>query len=52
MKDVIPLKDMWAKQKQIAMDSAKMERIYAIAYKGLYQNLVDLKDKIAKEKSR
>ena len=52
MKDVIPLKDMWAKQKQIAMDSVKMERIYAIAYKGLYQNLVDLKDKIAKEKSR
>ena len=52
MKDVIPLKDMWAKQKQLAMDSSKMERIYAIAYKGLYQNLVDLKDKIAKEKSR
>ena len=52
MKDVIPLKDMWAKQKQISMDSSKMERIYAIAYKGLYQNLVDLKDKIAKEKSR
>ena len=52
MKDVIPLKDMWAKQKQIALDSVKMERIYAIAYKGLYQNLVDLKDKIAKEKSR
>ena len=52
MKDVIPLKDMWAKQKQIAMDSAKMERIYAIAYKGLYQSLLDFKDNIAKEKSR
>lgn len=52
MKDVIPLKDMWAKRSQIRMDSSKMERIYAIAYKGLYQNLVDLKDKIAKEKSR
>ena len=52
MKDVIPLKDMWAKQKQIRMDSAKMERVYAIAYKGLYQNLLDLKDSIAKEKSR
>lgn len=52
MKDVVPLKDMWAKQKQIRMDSAKMERVYAIAYKGLYQNLVDLKDSIAKEKSR
>ena len=52
MKDVVPLKDMWAKQKQIRMDSAKMERIYAIAYKGLYQNLLDLKDSISKEKSR
>ena len=52
MKDVIPLKDMWAKQKQIAMDSAKMERIYAIAYKGLYQSLLDFKDNIAKAKSR
>mgnify|MGYP003325464167 CR=1 FL=1 len=52
VKDVIPLKDVRAKQKQISMDSSKMERIYAIAYKGLYQNLVDLKDKIAKEKSR
>lgn len=52
MKNVIPLKDMWAKRNQIAMDSAKLERVYAIVYKGLYQNLVDLKDKIAKEKSR
>lgn len=52
MKDVIPLKDMWAKRSQIRMDSVKMERVYAIAYKGLYQNLVDLKDKIAQEKSR
>ena len=43
---------MWAKQQQLQMDSVKMERVYAIAYKGLYQNLVDLKDKIAKEKSR
>ena len=34
MKDVVPLKDMWAKQKQIRMDSAKMERVYAIALQG------------------
>ena len=52
MKEVIPLCDMWAKQKYLAMDAAKMERIYAIAYKGLYQNLMDLKQNIAKEKSR
>lgn len=52
MKEVIPLCDMWAKQKLLAMDSAKMERIYTIAYKGLYQNLIDLKQNIAKEKSR
>lgn len=52
MKEVVPLRDMWAKQKQIGMDAAKMERIYAIAYKGLFQNLEDLKQEIAKEKSR
>ena len=52
LQEVIPLCDMWAKQKSLAMDSAKMERIYAIAYKGLYQNLMDLKQNIAKEKSR
>ena len=52
MKEVIPLKDMWAKQKQLPMDSAKLERIYAISYKGLYQNLLELKDSIAKEKGR
>lgn len=52
MKEVIPLKDMWAKQKSLAMDSAKMERVYAIAYKGLFLNLEELKQEIAKEKSR
>ena len=52
MQEEIPLKDMWAKQQQLQMDSAKMNRIYAMVYKGLYQNLLDLKDNIAKEKSR
>ena len=52
MQEEIPLKDMWAKQKTLAMDSAKMERIYAIAYQGLYQNLMNLKQEIAEEKSR
>lgn len=52
MKEVIPLRDMWAKQKSLGMDAAKMERVYAIAYKGLYQNLEDLKQEIAREKSR
>lgn len=52
MKEVVPLKDMWAKQKYLAMDSAKMERVYAIAHQGLLRNLEDLKQEIAKEKSR
>lgn len=52
MQEEIPLKDMWAKQKTLAMDSAKMERIYAIAYQRLYQNLMNLKQEIAEEKSR
>ena len=52
MKEVIPLRDMWAKQRFLAMDSAKMERIYAIAHQGLLRNLEDLKQEIAKEKSR
>lgn len=52
MQEEIPLKDMWAKQKLLGMDAAKMERVYAIAYKGLFQNLEDLKQEIIKEKSR
>lgn len=52
IKDVIPLKDMWANQQILAMKAAKMERVYAIAYKGLYLNLIEFKDSIAKEKSR
>ena len=43
MKEVISLGDMWAKRNLLALDPAKMERIYAIAYKGLYQNLKNLK---------
>ena len=52
MKEVISLGDMWAKRNLLALDPAKMERIYAIAYKGLYQNLKDLKQNIAQEKGR
>lgn len=52
MKEVIPLRDMWAKQRFLGMDAAKMERIYAIAHQGLLRNLDDLKQEIAKEKSR
>ncbi|MBQ8601720.1 MAG: hypothetical protein IJ413_04115 [Bacteroides sp.] len=52
MKEVIPLRDMWAKQRSLGMDAAKMERIYAIAHQGLLRNLDDLKQEITKEKSR
>jgi len=49
---IITLQDMWAKRKHIQMDQAKMERIYAIAYTGLYKRLMDLKQKMDKEKKQ
>ena len=49
-KEVIPLRDMWAKKKHIRIDQAKMERIYQIASNGLLKNLIELKQTIEKEK--
>lgn len=49
MKEVVTLREMWAKRKNVRLDQAKMERVYAIAYKGLYSNLVTLKQEIDKE---
>lgn len=49
MKEVVTLRDMWANRKNVRLDQAKMERVYAIAYKGLYLNLTTLKQEIEKE---
>ena len=49
MKEVVTLREMWAKRKNVRLDQAKMERVYEIAYKGLYSNLTTLKQEIEKE---
>lgn len=49
MKEVVTLRDMWAKRKNVRLDQAKMERVYEIAYKGLYSNLTTLKQEIERE---
>lgn len=49
MKEVVTLRDMWAKRKNVRLDQAKMERVYAIAYKGLYTSLTALKQEIERD---
>ena len=49
MKEVVTLREMWAKRKNVRLDQAKMERVYEIAYKGLYSNLTTLKQEIERE---
>ena len=49
MKEVVTLCEMWAKRKNVRLDQAKMERVYAIAYKGLYTSLTNLKQEIERE---
>lgn len=49
MKEVVTLRDMWAKRKNVRLDQTKMERVYEIAYKGLCSNLAMLKQEIDKE---
>lgn len=49
MKEVVTLREMWAKRKNVRLDQAKMERVYAIAYKGLYTSLTNLKQEIERE---
>ena len=45
----VSLKEMWAKGISNRLGTAKAERVYEIAYKGLYLNLTALKQDIAKE---
>lgn len=47
----VSLKEMWAKGLSSRLGTAKAERFYEIAYKGLYLNLTALKQDIAKEKA-
>ncbi len=49
--EIITLREMWAKCKHLSLDQTKMERVYAIAYKGLWQGLTDLKQRIEREKN-
>ena len=50
-KQVVTLREMWAKGINKILGSAKSERIYQIAYKGLYVNLVNLRTEIERENS-
>lgn len=49
MKEIVTLREMWAKRKNVRLDQAKMERVYAIAYQGLYVPLAALKQEIERE---
>lgn len=49
--EIISLREMWAKRKHLSLDQAKMERVHAIAYKGLFVNLMDLKQDIERERN-
>lgn len=51
MKEIVSLREMWAKGISKIIGSAKANRIYEIAYKGLYLNLETLKTEIEKEKN-
>ena len=51
MKEVVSLRDMWAKGISKQIGSVKANRIYEIAYKGLFRNLETLKAEIEREKA-
>lgn len=47
----VTLKDMWTKGIGSRLGTTKAERVYVIAYKGLFLNLTALKQEILKEKA-
>ena len=51
MKQEVTLKDMWAKGMAKVIGAAKAERVYEIAYKGLFASLVVLKHDIERAKT-
>lgn len=50
-KEVTRLKDMWARRQPLGIDSAKVERMYNAAYKGLLLKLLELKQEIEKQQA-
>lgn len=51
MKIEVTLKEMWAKGISHHLGTTKAERVYDIAFKGLYMKLTALKQEIAKEEA-
>lgn len=51
MKEVVSLREMWSKGISKKIGNVKANRIYEIAYKGLFRNLETLKTEIEKEKN-
>lgn len=51
MNQEVVLKDIWAKGMSKVLGIAKAEKVFKIAYKGLYINLTELKQEIEREKS-
>lgn len=49
MKTVVTLREMWAKGVSKILGTAKAERVYEIAYKGLFTSLETLKHEIERE---
>lgn len=52
MKQEVPLKEMWAKGIAKVLGDVKANRIYEIAFKGLFISLTSLKLEIEKENCR
>ena len=50
MQTVVSLREMWAKEREVRLDKAKMERIHAAVHQGLLANLVALR--LEMEKAR
>lgn len=49
MKEIVPLREMWAKGIANVLGNAKANRIYEMAYKGLYTSLTSLKHEMERE---
>ena len=49
MKEVVPLREMWAKGIANVLGNAKANRVYEMAYKGLYTSLTSLKHELERE---
>lgn len=52
MKEVVSLREMWAKGMSRVLGDAKANRIYEIAYKGLYTSLTALKHELERDNNQ